>query len=205
MTQYGYRYDRVLIEAERVLDSQFDDAVLTVSGAQLEILRNLMMYANRQATFVDTYYTNFYELPDDTDWDAIQAIVAELEERLMGNVNTPLGYYDRVFEEINDVGVPAATRTLRMTVVPSGYVYIIQAIAMRNDDSGVNQTKAVTDGNSSLIIERLSPAGAGLWHPLQVPNTVLKESDTIEGTFYNCTSGDDLHLKIWGYKMQVPA
>jgi hypothetical protein len=153
---------------------------------------------------VGEYYDSYYKVADDTDWAIIESVIANLEEKLMGNNNVIIGYNDRVFEVVNDLGVPSGTRTLQMTIVPAGYVYFIQAIAMRNDDSSVNQTKAAAMATDALIIERISPAGAGLWYPLLTPGLVLKEFDTIEGTFYDCSASDDLHLKVWGYKMQVP-
>lgn len=82
MKYYG---ERVLIDTGRILDPQFDDTVIAVTGAHLELMRNLMMYLNRRNTFVSSYgYVN-YLTPTDADWNSIRAIVASLEEILMGN------------------------------------------------------------------------------------------------------------------------
>lgn len=78
-------YDpRVLIDVGRVLEPRFGDSMLCITGAQLELLRNLTQYLHRRSTFADEYYTDYYICADNDDWDALQAIVAELEETLMG-------------------------------------------------------------------------------------------------------------------------
>lgn len=80
----AYYHDRVLIEAERVFDPQFADSLICLTGEDLELLRNLTTYLHCRATFVGVYYDGYYLMPDDEDWDDLQAIVASLEEKLMG-------------------------------------------------------------------------------------------------------------------------
>lgn len=87
-----YVRDRVLIETARILDPQFDDAIVALSGAQLELLRNLMVYVNRESTFATAYYDRYYLAPTTGEWDSLQSIVADLEEKLMGNGVG--GFYD---------------------------------------------------------------------------------------------------------------
>lgn len=78
-------YDkRVLIETDRVLNSTFADSLICVTGAQQEMLRNLMQHLHRKSTFVDELADNYYVAPTNEEWDALQMIVAELEEALMG-------------------------------------------------------------------------------------------------------------------------
>lgn len=80
----GYSDARVLLETSRVLDPQFSDGFLCISGAHLEMLRSLCQYLRRPGTFVTTYGDGYYLTPTTAEWDALQAIVAELEESLMG-------------------------------------------------------------------------------------------------------------------------
>jgi hypothetical protein len=78
-------YDkRILIEVSRVLESSVSDSLICLTGAQLEMLRNLCQYLHRRSTFVDEYLATGYLAPTNEEWDEIQAIVAELEEALMG-------------------------------------------------------------------------------------------------------------------------
>lgn len=79
-----YYRPRVLIDVARVLDPQFDDSLMCITGAQLEMLRNLTQYLHRRSTFVSSNEDGYYLVADNDDWDSIQAIVAELEETLMG-------------------------------------------------------------------------------------------------------------------------
>lgn len=78
-------YDkRVLIETGRVLSPQFDDSLLCITGAQLEMLRNLTQYLKRRSTFASAYHVSYYDAPTENEWDQLQAIVADLEHTLMG-------------------------------------------------------------------------------------------------------------------------
>lgn len=79
-----YYKPRVLISTERILDPQYDDALLCITGAQLEMLRNLTQYLKRRSTFSQSESDVGYLTPSTADWDTIQAIVADLEETIMG-------------------------------------------------------------------------------------------------------------------------
>ena len=79
-----YYNKRVLIDTARILDTPFDDSVLCLTGAQLELVRNLMQYLHRRSTFVSEYEAGTYLAPTNDEWDSIQAIVADLEDTIMG-------------------------------------------------------------------------------------------------------------------------
>ena len=79
-----YYKSRVLISTERVLDPQFDDGLICLTGAELEMLRNLTQYLRRRSTFSEDETETGYLSPSTADWDTIQAIVANLEEKIMG-------------------------------------------------------------------------------------------------------------------------
>jgi len=75
---------RVLIETERILNPQFSDSLVCLTGAEIELLRNTVKYLHRRSTFVSEYEAGGYLAPTNAEWDALQAIVANLEETLMG-------------------------------------------------------------------------------------------------------------------------
>ena len=79
-----YYKPRVLISTQRVLDPQFDDGLICLTGAELEMLRNLTQYLKRRSTFSEDETESGYLSPSTADWDSIQAIVANLEEKIMG-------------------------------------------------------------------------------------------------------------------------
>lgn len=77
-------YDpRVLIEVSDVLQSEFSDCVVCLTGAQLCMLRNLCQYLERRVTFVSEYREKDYLAPTEAEWNDIQYIVADLEDTLM--------------------------------------------------------------------------------------------------------------------------
>lgn len=89
--RHKYAVNRILIPAARILSPEFNAAYLYFTGAHIELLRNLVDYANRRTTFVDEYHDGYYLSPDDTDWNLLQIIIAELEDMLM---STELSFYD---------------------------------------------------------------------------------------------------------------
>jgi len=79
-----YYRPRVLISTNAVLSPQFGDSIVCITGAEQEMLRNLTQYLHRRSTFADSYGTDSYVTPSNAEWDSIQAIVADLEIKLMG-------------------------------------------------------------------------------------------------------------------------
>lgn len=79
----SYYRTRVLIPVNECLDSAFGDCVVCLTGGQLNLVRNLLQYAYRRSTFVSIYEEQFYWAPSETQWDDLQALVADLEGKLM--------------------------------------------------------------------------------------------------------------------------
>lgn len=204
MTQYGYSYARVLIVASRVLDSQFPAVSIELSGAQLEMLRNMTQYLNERTTFVDTYWENYYEIPGNDDWDAILAIVADLEAKLMGNGNTTFGYEDRLFLTVTHVKSGSGAYTLNVGIVPAGYVYVLNVMMSVNADKTVTQRHLLTAGavqaEVAIFIDQESPK----WATNDRQHYILKEDDSFRVKFEACDDGDTLIGRVWGYRMAVP-
>jgi hypothetical protein len=79
----NYYRPRVLVGVDDTLNCTYPGGVVCLSGAQLNIIRNVLAYAHRRANWVSDYYDDYYLVPDNDDWDSVQAIVAELEDSLM--------------------------------------------------------------------------------------------------------------------------
>lgn len=79
----GYYRTRVLIGTDDVLASPFPDALVCISGPQRNLIQNLMQYLDRRSTFVSEYHANHYLAPSNEEWDDLQEIVADLEEKIM--------------------------------------------------------------------------------------------------------------------------
>jgi hypothetical protein len=82
----SYYDKRVLIDTQSVLNSTFPDVILCLSGAQVDMLRNLTQYLHRRSTFAEDYTDAGYLAPSNDDWSIIQGIVADLEEQLMATL-----------------------------------------------------------------------------------------------------------------------
>lgn len=79
-----YYRSRVLIDTDRILNPQFDDALVCITGPQLEMLRNLTQYLHRRSSYVSEYGATTYLGPSNDEWDIVEDIVADLELALMG-------------------------------------------------------------------------------------------------------------------------
>jgi len=79
----GYYRTRVLIPVDEVLESEFGDCLVCLTGGQLNLVRNLLLYAERRSTFVSEYHEGYYLAPTTEEWDALQEVVADLEGNLM--------------------------------------------------------------------------------------------------------------------------
>lgn len=79
-----YYGPRVLLDLADVVGSTFPDSLVCLTGQDFSMLRSLLEYLGRRSTWVSEYQEGFYLVPDDTEWDTVQAMVADLEEKLMG-------------------------------------------------------------------------------------------------------------------------
>jgi len=57
--------------------------LVCLTGGQLNLVRNLLLYAERRSTFVSEYESNTYLSPTTEEWDALQTMLADLEGNLM--------------------------------------------------------------------------------------------------------------------------
>lgn len=183
---------RVLIDSARILDSPFDDSLICLSGAELELLRNVCLYLRRQDTFVASYFAQHYLTPDSTDWDALQAVVAGLEEKLMGcpevmeNIEAMLS----LMEHSSALGVPTFYEkrysytvlggwdgNIDLDVVPDNVLRVCDHFAGYDNQRAITSTiiKAYVDGGWRNIEEfrGLSDAVPAGWN---VPHVMYPDT-----------------------------
>jgi hypothetical protein len=202
--RHKYAYNRVLIETERILDPQFDDAVVFLSGAQLEMLRNVTQYLNRRNTYVSEQFLDYYLAPTVADYDVILAIVADMEESLMGNPNTIWGYDDRWEELVEHTMIGAGSYNLVTANVPDGYVYTLQALVLRNIGTAVVTSPYIRGLDTENIIGQLVETESNVYRILNALTYVLKVDDKVVVRFINCEDADEIEMRLWGYKTVVP-
>lgn len=79
----GYYRTRVLIPIADCLESPYGDCLVCLTAGEVNLVRNLLEYAERRSTFVDEYHETYYLAPDNDDWDALQEMKAHLEGSMM--------------------------------------------------------------------------------------------------------------------------
>jgi len=79
-----YYRPRVLIDLAQLEDSPLGPAIVCLTGPERSILQNLLEYAHRRSTFVSEYHDDYYLAPSEEEWDDIDALVAELEDKMSG-------------------------------------------------------------------------------------------------------------------------
>lgn len=196
---------RVLVDAKAFLNTTIAAGVLYFTPGQIELMRNLMQYANRRSTWVSDYYVGYYLSPDDTDWDLIQERVADLEETLMGNNNVIWGYTDRLADYKTEGSMPAGNSDILGTVVPEGEVWEVTGMSFETVSAtctGVRlgyetaEERIIVNNQLSVVTNTIYSFGMDL---------ILRHTDKCFWRFYGMTLNDDVHCYAWGSKMEVPA
>jgi len=168
------------------------------------MLRNMTQYLNRASTYVEEYATMWYLTPDAEQFDGIQAIVADLEEKLMGNPNTLWGFndtYEVVAQEDSDI---AGSFIMDLPTVPADEVWLVQGVGLyRTNISAKTGAVQVNIGASQFPTEGIDIPLAGEMYTNSHEIT-LKEGYCIRGIFKDSVIGETCILSAWGYKMAVP-
>lgn len=201
----GYRYNRVLIETARILDPQFADAVVFLSGAQIEMLRNVTQYLNRLETYVTEYNLGYYLAPTVADYDDILEIVADLEETLMGNPNTLWGYFDQWLPQVAEVSTGEANTDAETAVVPAGEIWIAEHFTVYHN---AEQTcpvifSVITEASGYPFLFE-APALPSYDYVYDTVHFTLKEGQFVRFRVANLPTGKTAYLRMLGYKMKVP-
>lgn len=199
-----YRYNRVLIESERILTPQFDDSIVYLTGPQIEMLRNVTQYLNRLDTYVETHHSGYYLTPDAADYDDILEIVADLEETLMGNPNTIWGYKDAFAEVTADPGTSETWKYLYNDAVPAGYVYVITSVSVYFTTGTASRMKLSIDTEHYTLIMDVDDSPT-VHVPLALQGAwPLKEGERMLASVLVSGQPCAIRLDMSGYKMVVP-
>ena len=200
----NYRYNRVMIESARILDPQFSDAVVYLTGAQIELLRNVTQYLNRLETYVTEYADGYYLAPTAEDYDSILEIVADLEETLMGNPNTLWGYKETYRDSNAWPDASAGTQHLTFDAIPAGSVGILEGLSFKNDDTVLTRVivKLMRDSEEYALVDIANPT-ADVWHCYSFDKT-MEAGDYIEIEMQGVVLNDYLRWQMLGCLMDVP-
>ena len=198
-----YHYDRILIESSRIITPTLPGCTVVLNGAQVEMLRNVAHYLDRRSTFVSEYGALTYETPDDNDWDDIRAQVADLEEKLMGDLNVPWGYNDVYGQIETDTVTVAGTNILTFDAVPTGEIRKLTGCSgycSTANPENVSLRPEVGGVEIRVWFQRTVVAWELYTELLDVTQ---KADDALLMYFYNCEIGDTIVGTVWGYGMVV--
>ena len=199
-----YAYNRVLIETGRILYPGFDDAVVFLTGAQIEMLRNVTQYLNRLETYVTEYNPGYYIAPTVEDYDNILEIVADLEETLMGNPNTIWGFTERWSVAHLGTSIGGAYTDAVTAAVPAGQVYVLEQWQLvHTDDSSKSASLAIMGG---IGIPYLYNGGSTSPNDYVFAgsNITLEVGDYLRFRVWGLANTKTMTLTVWGHKMVVP-
>jgi len=202
--RFRYVSDRVLVDAGRILDPQFDDALVYLTGAQVEMLRNVSQYLDRRQTYVTNYGPGYYLCPADEDFDTILAIAADLEETLMGNPNTIWGYFDRVAETDFAISTGDALTVVESTHVPAGEVWVMNVVQSFHSDATPRSCTIAGRSAAAAVAMNFNAAQTEDEMLLWTGSIILKEDDYVRCSATNLATGETIIGTFWGYKMKVP-
>lgn len=201
--RHKYQYDRILIEASRILTPQFSGTTITLTGAMVELLRNITAYIHQECTFVDEYHGTYYLTASVADFDTINAIVASLEEKLMGNENTLFGVYERFYMPLSETKSGDGQFVGLSTAVPADYFYIVEnaSVANHTRDVGISTIAVVVAPNTHYLVGAPTVAR---YVPLDYSGQfTLAQGDIVRLVMNGCLDGDNIKCGVWGYKMKV--
>ena len=201
---YLFVKDRVLLLTSQIYRPTAPACWVYLTAQQVEMLRNMTQYLNRPNTYVEEYAGHRYLTPDAEQFDGIQAIVADLEEKLMGNPNVLWGYTDRIVEQVLVADATAGINYVVLPAVPAGEVWVIEGMAGVDVDSAPSGVMfGVYDGSTWMWLEEVVTPAANVYNEWKGVLR-LKEDDICGMIFSGCVLNDNLVANFWGYKMVVP-
>lgn len=199
-----YRWNRVLIETDRLFNPQYDDAVVYLTGAQIEMLRNVTQNLRRLDTYVTEYAIGYYLAPTVEEYDSILEIVSDLEEVLMGNPNTIWGYKDRFRDAQFETSIGDAYTDCVTDAVPEGLVHVVEHWTIQHlgdTTCSVDLYISLGGGDPVLYTAPNLPSADRVY---QLSGVTLKEGDTITFRVWGLPNTKTMSLYVWGHTMVVP-
>jgi hypothetical protein len=113
------------------------------------------------------------------------------------------GYSDRLAAVSQHTKSGAGNYQMTITTVPSGYVYVVQAITGNDVGTGVRQDFQLYADTAAYTIHTETMTGSGALIVHDNLNYVLKAGDSVQIAFISAQDGDVLIGRVWGYKMAV--
>jgi hypothetical protein len=153
---------------------------------------------------VTEYAPGYYLAPTVEDYDSVLAIVADLEETLMGNPNTIWGYADQWLDNQDEVSVGDPSTYVETIAVPPGYVYVLEHYTFYHNGGVTCACNLIVNVGGANPIIYNAPAVPSLEITSATTNMTMKEGDTIQLRVTGLPLDKVCTLRCLGYKMVVP-
>ena len=203
-TYYRYREDRVLLSWSQISRPTASACWIHLTGAQVEMLRNMTQYLNRPNTYVWEYEIDKYLTPNADNFDDIQAQVANLEEKLMGNENTLWGFAEEWDEDLGGTAT-GATYEESSSAVPAGEVWVLQACSIRNNTRAMTGVSIDISRGSGASVFLAYAANVAQFAPLLAGGMYALVTGDLVNLYAGATqAGDVIKAGVVGYKMAIP-
>jgi hypothetical protein len=164
-------YDpRVLIGVEDTLTCPYPGLVVCLEGSELNVLRNLLQYAHRRATWVSEYHDSYYLAPSNEEWDQIEALVAGLEEKLV-----PCSEIVELLEDLVACACATSESQARSTFVSHAAQPVIQSYL----DDGAMIRADVYGGETPVNEECCAVAQLAYWTAWEILTEILQPLEDV--------------------------
>lgn len=200
----AYDSRRILLETSRVLAPSFNAQGVYLTGAQIEMLRNITAYLNHRSTWVDTYYDTYYMMADDQDFSDILEIVADLEVKIMTSENTIIGFSDGWQESLAVLAGTDGTQIKTTVPVPAGKVLTIEAASWKNNTGARGTMQVWVVGGTETTVIAYSPSPARYSPIIWNGSIKLVEGQYVRVQQGLCLTGDAHDGAVRGWMMDVP-
>jgi len=168
------------------------------------MLRNMTQYLNRPNTYVWEYEIDKYLTPNADNFDDIQAQVANLEEKLMGNENTLWGFAEEWDEDLGGTAT-GATYEESSSAVPAGEVWVLQACSIRNNTRAMTGVSIDISRGSGASVFLAYAANVAQFAPLLAGGMYALVTGDLVNLYAGATqAGDVIKAGVVGYKMAIP-
>ena len=170
----------------------------------VELLRNITAYLHQERTFVDEYHDTYYLTASVTDFDKLSAIVADLEETLMGNPNTVWGYKDRLASQEDDTETVNTTKIQNHTPPAAGYIHRATGFSLFSDKNVSSVVLFANFNGTNYTIAGPFVLTANVPKVVSPFDITLSDNDYIKASWAGLVVPQRVVSSVWGYKMQVP-
>ena len=135
-----YYRPRILIPASDVLENPYPGKLLLcLTGAEVNLIRNMLAYCHRRSTFVVTYDTNGYYCPDNETMDQIEAVVADLEGKLMADCQDLIDAIDAINSTLTGQGETLTDMLAEMSTMAMALECVCNKMPAPSVDDGTRE------------------------------------------------------------------